>query len=80
MGTCPEITDAAIGTYARLLATTGRRLRTHGSADGGMICEDRTSPARPRIWKISPDGAMVPDTLYSFALRAFTAAALPQGV
>ena len=83
MGTCYdelEITEAAIDTFARLLVLTGRRLKTHGSGDGGMICEDRTSPARPRIWKITRDGVLVADSHYSFALRAFTAAPLPQAI
>jgi hypothetical protein len=75
-----EITDAAIGTFARLLVVTGRRLKTHGSGDGGMICEDRTSPARPTLWKISPDGGLVPDSRYNYARRAFAPVALPTSI
>jgi hypothetical protein len=83
MGTCQdelEITAAAIGAFARLLTTTGRRFKTQGTTDGGLICEDRTSPARPAVWKISPDGGLVADSCYSYPLRAFTSVPLPRGV
>jgi hypothetical protein len=72
-----EITDAAIGAYARLLATVGARLRTHGCHDGGLLCEDRRNRARPTIWRISPEGAVLPDTRYDYRLRAFVAGAVP---
>ena len=82
MGTCREleITGAAVNAFARLLIAVGGPLRTHGCADGGLICEDRTSRARPNIWRISRDGEVLADRPYSFKLRAFVAAALPAGV
>ncbi len=75
-----EITDEAIIAYARLLAILGRRLRTHGRGDGGLICEDRTSRARPNMWRILPDGSILPDTRYNFVRRAFVTAAVPDGI
>lgn len=75
-----EVTEAALGVYARLLAIFGARLRTYPTRDGGFICEDRRIYTRPAVWRISPDGALLPDSRYSFTLRAFTPAALPQGV
>ncbi len=75
-----EITDAAIGTYRRLLIAMGGRITTHPSWDGGLICENRIRRARPLIWRISGDGTVVPDSRYSFTRRAFIPAALPQGV
>jgi hypothetical protein len=92
MGTCPrpiearslqaepELTDAAMGAYGRLLAIFGARLQTHPTRDGGMICEDRRTRTRPAMWRISPDGAILPDSRYSFALGGFTPVAVPQGV
>lgn len=92
MGTCPRpieadsrqaepgVTEAALSAYGRLLAMLGARLRTHATHDGGMICEDRRSSTRPSIWRISPDGAVLPDSRYSFALGGFTPVALPQSV
>lgn len=89
MGTCPgqatigstevEVTDAALGAYGRLLAAVGARLRTHAGGDGGLICEDRRIYTRPAMWRISPDGVVLPDSRYSFMLRAFVTAAIPQG-
>lgn len=75
-----EVTDAALGAYGRLLATFGERLRTHPTRDGGLICEDRKIYTRPAMWRIAPNGVVLPDNRYSFTLRAFTPAALPQGV
>jgi hypothetical protein len=91
MGTCPqeiqaasivgevEISDAALGAFSRLRAILGERLRTHPARDGGLICEDQRT-TRPSLWRISPDGTVLPDSRYSFTLRAFTQVALPQGV
>jgi len=75
-----EITDAAIGAYGALLAAVGRRVTTHPFRDGGLICEDRTRWARPTMWRISPEGAVLPDTRYSFAHRGFVTSALPPGI
>jgi hypothetical protein len=92
MGACPqeneargvldekEITAAALGAYGHLRAIIGERLRMHPAWDGGLICEDHRSCTRPALWRISPDGSVLPDSRYSFTLRAFTAVALPQGV
>lgn len=92
MGTCPsqiepgclpaepKVTDEALGAYGRLLALIGRRLRTHATRDGGLICEDPRSRTRPAMWRISPHGVVLPDRRYSFALRGFTPVALPHGV
>ena len=91
MGTCPrqadpgpvlgeiEVSDATLGAYARLLAIVGQRLRTHRSRDGALICEDRRVYTRPMLWRITPDGMILPDSRYSFTLRGFTPVALPQG-
>jgi hypothetical protein len=80
--THPEIetTAAAIGGYGTLLAALGRRVTTHSFRDGGLICEDRTRWARPTLWRISPDGAVVPDSRYSFAHRGFVTSPLPPGL
>lgn len=75
-----EVTQAALGAYSRLLAILGERLRTHPRPDGGLICEDRRIYTRPAMWRISPDGVVLPDSRYSFTFRAFTPGALPQGV
>ena len=91
MATCPqeiqvldevevEVTDAALGAYGRLRAIIGERLQTHPARDGGLICEDRKIYTRPALWRISPDGAVLPDSRYSFTLAAFAPVALPQGV
>jgi hypothetical protein len=75
-----KITRAAIRGYGRLLRAVGGRIQLHASSDGGLICEDRTSRARPRIWRISPDGVVEPDRPYSFVGRSFVAAELPAAV
>jgi hypothetical protein len=80
---CPgeiEITEAAISGFSRLLSVARGRIETHAFGDGGLICEDRTVRARPTIWRVSPDGAVLPDTPYNFRLRAFIAAELPPGL
>jgi hypothetical protein len=69
--------DAAIMTWRRLVAATAGRIRTHARRDGGLICEDRTSPARPRLWRIAADGAVVPDSSYNFTRGAFIRAPVP---
>ena len=91
MGTClrqvesgclpaePEVTDEALGAFGQLLVIIGRRLRTHATRDGGLICEDSSSRTRPAMWRISPDGVVLPDSRYSFRLGGFTPVALPQG-
>jgi len=75
-----EITDAAIGAYGRLLRAVGRAIRTHAAGDGGLICEDRINRTRPIMWRISPDGAVLPDSRYNFAAGAFIPAILPRGL
>jgi hypothetical protein len=72
-----EITVGAICGYRRLLGTVGRTIGTHPAGDGGLICEDRTVPARPVMWRVSPEGAVQPDRPYSFITRSFTTAKLP---
>ncbi len=74
------ITAAAIRGYGRLLKAVGGKIRTHPSKDGGLICEDTRHPARPTIWRVCPDGAVLPDSQYNFLLRAFITGALPEGV
>jgi hypothetical protein len=32
------------------------------------------------MWRISPEGAVLPDTRYSFAHRGFVTSALPPGI
>lgn len=75
-----EISDAAISGYGRLLRAIGRRITTYATNDGGLICEDRATQARPTMWRISRDGAIVPDSPYSFSLRTFVSAAVPADV
>jgi hypothetical protein len=75
-----EVTDAALGAYGRMRAIIGERLRTHPAPDGGLICEDRKVYTRPALWRIAPDGAVLPDSRYSFTLGAFAPVALPQGL
>jgi hypothetical protein len=75
-----EITDAAISGFSRLLSAVRGRIETHAFGDGGLICEDRTVRARPTIWRVTPDGAVLPDTPYNFRLRAFIPAGLPPGL
>ncbi len=90
MGTCPTggveelvadevtVTEAAIRTCGRLAALMARRIAIHAYRDGGLICEDRTSRARPRVWRISPDGALLSDSSYNFTRQAFIRVPLPQ--
>jgi hypothetical protein len=79
---CDEIetSEAAIGAYTRLFSAVRSSIETHPSADGGLICEARTGRSRPTLWRVSPDGAVLPDSPYNFALRAFITADLPRGV
>jgi len=74
-----EITDAAISGFGRLLRAVRGRIETYASGDGGLICEVRTVRARPTIWRVAADGAVLPDTPYNFRLRAFIPAGLPPG-
>jgi hypothetical protein len=75
-----EISVAAICGYSRLLRAVGRTIRTHAAGDGGLICEDRTVPARPMMWRVSPEGAVLPDRPYSFITRSFSTAKLPDAL
>jgi hypothetical protein len=75
-----EVSEAAIRAYGRLLGALNGRIRTHPSCDGGLICELRPGRARPILWRIQPDGAVVPDTRYNFMRRAFVTTPLPQGI
>jgi hypothetical protein len=76
-----EISLAAIRGYGRLLRAVGNRLETHPTADGGLICEDRTACwARPTMWRILGDGEVLADNPYSYSLRGFAAGRLPAGV
>jgi hypothetical protein len=75
-----EITDAAIGGFSHLLRTVRGRIETHASGDGGLICEDRTVRMRPTMWRILPNGAVLPDSPYNFRRRAFISADLPSGL
>jgi hypothetical protein len=68
-----EISQAAIGAYGRLMRVVGRRLFTHAAKDGGLICESRASRTRPTMWRILPDGEILPDTPYSYARGEFVA-------
>ena len=72
-----EISAAAICGYGRLLRALGGKVITHGTKDGGLICEHRAAAARPTLWRISPDGAVLPDSPYNFLLGAFVTASLP---
>ncbi len=71
------VSAAASRTCGRLLAAAGGRIRTYAYRDGGLICEDRASRARPRMWRIAADGRLLPDSSYSFARRAFVSAPVP---
>jgi hypothetical protein len=75
-----EISVGAICGYGRLLRAVERTLRTHPAGDGGLICEDRTVPARPMMWRVSPEGTVLPDRPYSFITRSFTMAKLPDAM
>jgi hypothetical protein len=72
-----EISEAALRAYARMLRVLKGRIRTHGSPDGGLICELRAGRARPTFWRILPDGAVMADSRYSFVRAAFVTAPLP---
>ena len=74
------ITDAAMASYEQLRAAVRGRIASHPSGDGGLICEERTHRARPTVWRVAPDGAVLPDRPYNFALRTFITAGLPGGV
>jgi hypothetical protein len=71
------LSRAARRTYRRLLAHASGRIRTHAYRDGGLICEDRSSRARPRMWRITADGRLLPDSTYSFARRTFVSLPAP---
>ena len=73
----PEISRAAVRSYVRLLRAVGGKLQLHVTRDGGLLCEDRRSPARPTVWRISADGNVEPDRPYNFLLGAFVPARLP---
>lgn len=68
-----EISPAAISAYGRLLGAVGRRIHTYAAQDGGLICEDRTSRARPTLWRILPNGEILPDRPYNYLLAGFVA-------
>jgi hypothetical protein len=72
-----EISEAAICGYGRLLRALGGTVITHATRDGGLICEHRAAGARPRLWQVSSDGTVLPDSPYSFVSRAFVTASLP---
>ena len=72
------ITDAAIRTCGQLVALMADRIATHPYRDGGLICEDRTNRARPKMWRITPDGALLSDCCYSFTQGAFATVPVPQ--
>jgi hypothetical protein len=72
-----EISLAAIDGYRRLLRAVGRTLLTHAANDGGMICESRASRSRPSLWRVRPDGEILADAPYSFAVGEFVAVKLP---
>lgn len=71
------VSEAAISASGQLLAAVRGRIKTHPYRDGGLICEDRSSRARPRMWRISPDGALLPDSSYSFARGTFVSRPAP---
>ena len=72
-----EISTAAICGYARLLRALSGSVVTHATKDGGLICEHRAATPRPTLWRISPDGAVLPDCPYNFLLGGFVTASLP---
>lgn len=75
-----QVSGAAARAYRRLLGAIGASLKAHPCGNGGLICEYRASRARPVLWRISPEGQVLPDSRYSFTLMTFTAATLPSGV
>jgi hypothetical protein len=74
-----EITAAAISGVSRLRRALEANLRTYPCGDGGLICEDGRSRARPKLWRVSPDGSIQPDAPYNFRLREFVTAPVPVG-
>jgi len=75
-----EISLAAIDGYGRLLRSIGGTIFTHAAKDGGLICEDRASRSRPSLWRVLPDGEILADAPYNFALGEFVAVKLPVSV
>jgi hypothetical protein len=75
-----EISLEAIDGYGRLLRSIGGTLFTHAAKDGGLICESRASRSRPSLWRVLPDGEILADAPYCFALGEFVAARLPVSV
>lgn len=75
-----EISQAAIRAYGRLRRVFGAGVRIHAVRDGGLICEYARIRSHPRLWRVSRDGAILPDRPYSYARRTFVAADLPQGI
>jgi hypothetical protein len=75
-----EISPAAIAAYGRLLGALGRRVYTHGTPDGGLICEDRSCPVRPTLWRIVRNGEILADRPYSYTRAGFVTGELPAGV
>lgn len=72
-----EITDAAIGTYGRVLRAMGLSITTHADGAGGLICEYRSARARPIVWQICADGSLRSDRRYNFRTRTFAPTMLP---
>jgi hypothetical protein len=72
-----SVSEAAIRTWRRLFGLNAGRIRAHAYRDGGLICEDRMSPARPRLWRIAADGALLADSSYNFTQRAFIRVPVP---
>ena len=75
-----EITPAAIRAFGRLWHAVAADLRTHPTGDGGLICEERGSRTRSRLWRVAPDGVIEPDRPYDFRLGQFVSVALPGSV
>jgi hypothetical protein len=75
-----EISLAAIAGYGRLMRAFGRTIYIHPTHDGGLICEYRASRARPTMWRVLPDGEILPDTPYSYLLGEFVTGKLPVSV
>lgn len=75
-----EISEAAICGYGRLLRSLSGTVVTHATKDGGLICEHRASTPRPTLWRISPDGMVLPDSPYSFLRGAFLPASPPLSI
>jgi hypothetical protein len=75
-----EISQAAIRAYGRLRRLFGSGVRIHAVRDGGLICEYARIRSHPRLWRVSRDGAIVPDRPYSYARRTFVPADLPKEI